>query len=132
MITVPKKFNQQTNAFEPDIPQIWLDQGLVESIYLLSNSDEYNVIFFEGLDPTKITCLQGRRELKHRNLFNQVEALVNASQNDELISMFTNLAVNWHRDTPAIIKLANQLSVDLDDFFLKAKLQSTRLWKNRF
>lgn len=108
---------------QPDIPE-----GLeYQSATYRPETDDYLIKFEEGKDPNEITCLQGRRELKARGLFDAVEAQVLASGDDDFISMFTNLAVNWYKDTPQVIALAQQLNVDLDDFFEKAKLQKKRL-----
>lgn len=120
---IVEKIQNENGSFGPNIPE-----GLEYKLATYrSATDDYLLTFAEGKDPNEITCLQGRRELKARGLFDAVEAAVLSSGDDEFISMFTNLAVKWYYDTPQVVALAQQLNVDLDDFFAKAKQQKARL-----
>ena len=110
---------------KPDIPQEWWDNGWAKKAELVG--DKYEVTFFKGKDPHEIRCIQGRRELKKRGLFDAVQADINALNNDEATHFFTNLLAKWYYDTPIIQQLAQKYQLDLDDFFAAAKQQSERL-----
>ena len=111
------------NQFGPEIPA-----GLeFKSVTYRPETDDYWGDFEEGKNPYEIKCIQGRRELKARNLFASVQADINALNNDEATHFFSNLLATWYYDTPIIQQLAQKYGLDLADFFAKAKLQSDRL-----
>ena len=117
-----KVVNGQRQA---DIPQEWWDNGWAKEAKQIG--DKYQVEFYPGKNPFEIKCIQGRRELKARNLFTSVQADIEAFNNDEATHFFSNLLATWYYDTSIIQQLAQKYNLDLADFFAKAKLQSDRL-----
>lgn len=70
--------------------------------------------------PQEITAAQGLAYLSVLGLYNVVEEIINNSE-DDILRIFWNRSFTWTITSPTIISLADQLSIDLQDFFMEAK-----------
>lgn len=109
---VQKKQDEQGN-FVPDVPAGYE----YKSAIYVRETDNYKLV---PTDAMLISPAQGKAELASRGLLQTVEAAIEAS-NDQQLKIFWNFSTFWEKHTPAIMGLASQLGIDINDFWTKAK-----------
>lgn len=114
---IVQKIQDEKGNFIPDIPQ-----GLqYKSVTLNNDGQTYTVEFTpEQLKNNRITPAQGRAQLNREGKLSAVAAHIEQGSNEEL-KIFWEYSTFWDKNTPTLQSLAQGFSIDLEDFFSKAK-----------